>query len=577
MRAFSPFRSHPASPVLPLLPLYTSDISPPIPQPVASVLLPPPPSLTQLPTSIADTSADGATLRALARQTAHLQRTLQSLLDAQSAGLLAGLGGPPQDIPSSSPSGGFRQQPAASSRCYHDVETPSSEEGSRTPTTRASSVSRGGSTDSSSNPTARPHTAETLRYRDVPPPTRRKASAQKRVGLQAARKGILRGLHDLVQVKAQEEAVLAAQLGQHEDTLTEMEAAEAKRKGIMGRIEAIERNGREGMEAVDKLEREERDIERTILETEERLAELRVRLKRVRARREEGGNRLDARLSSWRAALEGLERAVGERWLGDKGTGLRKGKGVLALPRERRTLGLVRESVKEERAEVEGKLVRVEREREACGRGAEVWGGVITTIEEVERRLKAELRSTKSAKKKPKLDTGEREQVEETAGEGGMEAMLQHTTSALSTLSTQLDLAESQGWKLLVCSIGAEVEALREGREMLLSALSQSALLPDTAGLSSLNEMAGSQLGSGTLRRKEDDTVSRDQAPTLPSSASQSFHTTKEAILGRSALGVGNDATNGSVMGDLAELQERSMERSEDEDDEPGPDFLVEH
>ncbi|MCJ1400294.1 hypothetical protein MMC11_003498 [Xylographa trunciseda] len=577
MRAYSPFRSHPASQSHPLLPLHTSDIFPPIPQPVASVLLPPPKSITQLPDSITDTSADGATLRALSRQTAHLRRTLQSLLDAQSAGLLAGLGGPPQHNLSPYTPGGSQKQLPATPRRYHDVDTPSSEEGSRTPTTRASSVSRGGSSDSYSNPASKTHGSEALHYRDAPAPTRRKASAQKRIGLHAAREGILRGLQDLAEVKAQEEVVLAAQVSGHRDTLAEMEAAEAKRRGIVGQIEAIERDEREGKGAVDRLEQEEKDTERLIMETEERLAELRLRLKRVKARREEGGNRLDARLSSWRSALEDLERGVGEQWLGGRGMRTRKAKGVWALPRERRTLGLVRESVEEQRTEVEGSLIAAEREREACGRGAEVWAGVIATIEEVEARLKAELGVMNSAKKGPKNGKGKTDTLGETAGPGGMEAMLQHMTRALSTLSTQLDLAESQGWKLLVCSIGAELEALREGREMLLSALSQSALLPDTSGLSSLDEMGGSQLGSGTLRVKEEDTVARDQGSTLPSSASQSFYTTKETSLGRSTSGIEDDTTNRSVMGDLAELRESGIERSEDEDDEPGPDFLIEH
>ncbi|MCJ1393942.1 hypothetical protein MMC18_006818 [Xylographa bjoerkii] len=576
MRAFSPFRTHQASPSHPLLPLHRSDTSPPIPPPVASVLLPNPDSSTHLPTSITDTSPDGATLRALTRQTTHLQKTLQSLLDAQSAGLLAGLGAPKDLQPPSSPTGS-RQRPAAPTRRYHDVDTASSEEGSRTPTTRASSASRGGSTDSYSNPTTITHAPETLRYRDAPVQTRRKPTTQKRVGLQAARKGILRGLHDLAEVKAQEEAVLAAQLSRHEHTLAEMEAAEAKRRGIMEQIEAIERNEREGREAVDVLGREERDIERMVAETEERLVELTVQLKRVRARREEGGNRLDARLSSWRAALEDLERGENKRWLGGVGSETWKGKGVWALPRERRTLGLVKESVKEERVEVEDNLEGVEREREACRKGAEVWAGVVATIEEVEGRLKAELGSIKSTEKRPKDEPGKRVGVGESAGPSGMEAILQHMNRAISILSTQLDFAQSQGWRLLVCSIGAELEALREGREMLLSALSQSSLLPDTRGLSSLDEMAGSQLGSGTLRRKEDDVLNTDQGSTMPSSASQSFYTTKEASLGRSGLGGGDEATNGSVLGDLAELQERSVERSEDEDDEPGPDLLVEH
>ncbi|MCJ1471776.1 hypothetical protein MMC13_000417 [Lambiella insularis] len=576
MRAFSPFRSHASqsqSNAHPLLPLHTSHLSPSTSpsRPAASILLPPPPSLAFIPASASSTSADSDTLRALARQTAHLQKTLQQLLDAQSAGLLAGLGAAPHDAPPPVPRVEIPRPQGA--RRYHDAESASSEDGSRTPTTRGSSLSRVGSTDGYARFPPGESGQATLRSRDVPATRRRKQQAS----LRAARTGILRVLHELADVKAQEGEVLAGQLRRHEEVLGEMDSAETKRVGIEREIASIEQDEREGRGVVEALGVEEREVEREIAEVEERLAELRARLRRVRAQREERGNRLEARLSSWRAALEDAERDVREKWLSGKGEGVSSSqrKGVWALPRERRTLELVKENLQEEKAGVEEKLGGVEVEREACLTGAQVWEGVIATVNGVENKLKVELgnlgsgQGTRDGKVEGNGDDAG------DAGGSGIEAVLQHMTTAMASLSSQLDLAEAHGWKLLVCSIGAELEALREGRDMLLSALEQSGFLPREGGSELLGDMAGGETGSAVLQKGESSDLSRIQGSTLLSSASQSFHTSKDGREGK-GMGIEDEGKIGAFQEDVPDVHGNGIDRSEDEDDGPGPELLIE-
>lgn len=355
-----------------------------------------------------------------------------------------------------------------------------------------------------------------------------------------------------------------------------MSAAGAKKRGIEREIGAIEQDDREGRGAVEALEKEEEEVQREITEMEERLAKLKARLRRVKVQKEERVNRLEAKLSSWRAALGEVERGVGENWLSGPGARVESsaGKGVWTLPRERRTLGLVEESVQEEKVEVDSKIAGVEREREACLSGAVVWESVIFTVNKVENQLKVDLGHLGSGQRTQNGKVDRRGDEDGDAGQHGIEAVLQHMTTAMSTLSSQLDLAGAQGWKLLVCSIGAELEALREGREMLLSALEQSGFLPREGDLELLDEMAGREVGGGPLKEAGSD-FGKIHGSTLLSSASQSFHTTKDTGEGRS-LPLEEEAANNLIEEDVPEFHEHSVERSEDEDDGPGLELLIE-
>jgi hypothetical protein len=131
-------------------------------------------------------------LVALERKEKQLQRDLQTLLDAQGEGLVAGLEG----------------------RSRGD----GSSEGSSTPTAASMGSSR---------------------VVPIRQPTR------KRIGLRAARRGILTAIHEYATVKEGEKELLDSELQSKEEVLGQVEAWEKKRAGLNDKINAIE-NGDEG-------------------------------------------------------------------------------------------------------------------------------------------------------------------------------------------------------------------------------------------------------------------------------------------------------------------------------------------
>ncbi|KAL9119183.1 MAG: hypothetical protein Q9187_004260, partial [Circinaria calcarea] len=254
----------------PILPLYST--------PSSSALLPPPFQPHEIPSiTISHTNPD-ATLNALQRQTAHLQQTLQQLLDAQSQGLLAGLGRAPSPTPSSSPS------PVAGRSSSEDrIPSRSNSVAASSGTGRASSSRIAGSRVQTTSP------------------------ARERIGLQGARRGIRKALRDLAAVKAQEASVVSEQAEKRAEVLRGLEVVEKKRTGIEDAIRRIEAHAAEGRAAVRSLVEEERALDKEIQAAEEGLRVLRARRTRVAADREQRENRLEARLSSWREALREVE------------------------------------------------------------------------------------------------------------------------------------------------------------------------------------------------------------------------------------------------------------------------------
>jgi len=68
---------------------------------------------------------------------------------------------------------------------------------------------------------------------------------RKRIGLRAARRGILTAIHEYATVKEEEKELLDSELQSKEEVLGQVEAWEKKRKGLNEKIDAIE-NGDEG-------------------------------------------------------------------------------------------------------------------------------------------------------------------------------------------------------------------------------------------------------------------------------------------------------------------------------------------
>ena len=339
-------------------------------------------------------------------------------------------------------------------------------------------------------------------------------------------------------MKTQEATVVSAQAEERAEVLRGLEGVEKKRTGIEDAIRRIEAHPTEGRAAVRSLVEEERDLDKEIQGTEETLRALRARRTRVAAEREQRENRLEAKLSSWREALREVESGTRSQFLdGLPGEGTKKGgkgKGVWSLPKERRTVGLVREQVDGERRELVERLEGIEREREACMLGEEVWWSVVGAVDRVETSLKQEME---------KLST----EHDEADGEG-MQGILGRMDEAIRAIEERFALAEEKEWNLLVCCIGAELEALREGREMLKTALGEA-------------EGDGVESDGGTTLSPLHDVVCEGQ---------------QEDILGRDD-GTRFGSTHVTQLQEEMVPRQSCVERAEEDDDEPGPELLFSH
>lgn len=113
-------------------------------------------------------------------------------------------------------------------------------------------------------------------------------------------------------------------------------------------------------------------------------------------------------------------------------------------------------------------------ERAALEEGVEVWKGAVKLVSEFEAGLRREMRGggdtagTSNGKGKGR----EGEPASPSPGpEQTMFAQLDKMRAVIAGLQERLNIAEEQGWNLLICAIGAELEAFRQAAGMLREAL----------------------------------------------------------------------------------------------------------
>ena len=421
-------------------------------------------------------------LIAISRQEAHLQSTIQHLLDAQSEGLLAGLaGGPPQDETSST--------------------------GSRTPTTSYSSP----------DGPRKPKNVVPVRQ----PPI-------KKVGLKGARKGIARAILDLGSLKIEEGRILEVEISERAKVLSTVQRFETKMVGLKGHIDGIV--SEDTARIVEDLRGEERVLGQEIQELEVRLWEMKAKHRHLLQEIEGLDNSVQSKISSYRSALMLVEkesRKFIERppIRGDLTTSTT---GLWTLPVERRTLQMVREQYTDEQVVLRKRFNDVETEKGALEDGSSVWNEVINEVNGVERLLREEMREMQAPLS--------RENGHDNATVG-MRKILDHMLKARSRVASKLELARARDWKLLVCCIGAELEAMNEGQTVLQRALE-----------------AAERSGGEAYVSKDGNAAIVDAGSVSPAELSARLE------------GLGKQ--------DQAEPRGIS-DRSEDEDDGPGPDLLI--
>ncbi|PWY86020.1 autophagy-related protein Atg28 [Aspergillus heteromorphus CBS 117.55] len=456
-----------------------------------SAILPQAPKKHLLPLPIAATSHHQDPLVYIDRQAKHIERNLQVLIDAQSEGLLAGLTGP-------------QREGSLSSGSY----TPTSDPGS----------------------SQRPSTI----------PIRQ--PAPEKIGLSAARQGIFSSIYDLLKLREEERELLAYRVDERKDALGDIANFNTRRTGLENAISTIQ-CGQESQYTVD-LREEGRRLEEDIHELETKLSQMRSRHQHVLRELSQMENSVESKLSSYQASLSLLESNI-QKYLQNppvKPQSTISGDATFyTLNPSRRTLGMAQEHWTKEQSGLQTRQREVDAEIEALEAGGGVWKQVVGEVSGFEKRLRTAMRrsmQTQSQLLRPDGPSGSKSE------DDLVRTILEDLTHTTGRVEYQLELAESKDWKLLVCCISAELQALHEAQRLLLGVFN----VPE-ADLWPSADNGSEARGHG---HADGDTDSQADP-----------------------LGVDNAEPPADLLRDTDEPSHGTVSRSEDEDDEPDPAWLL--
>lgn len=504
----------------------------------------------------------------LLREEEHLQRNLQALIDAQSEGLGSGV------VEGASNDGDEEG----------NITT-----GSRTPTSASTTIPPNGHST--------PRATDSRTTTPIRQPTRRK------IGLHGARRGITRAISDLAVLKAEEGSLLERELVEKSSELSIVQTLAQKRAGLKGQIRRIE-EGEDISRKISEMQQEEKVLDTEIKEMEMRLWEMKARHRRMMDEIQGLDNRVQSQLSSYKAALEMAEKETRAflkrppaRITGKIGEEERIG--IWGLPAHRRTLDLAEEHYREEKEALKERSKAAETERRALEEGVIVWKDVVREVDELERVLRAEMHLLPTSQLQERHgnddDGGRRGGLDIGRAEDGMRSVLQRMQQAKARLEGQLDVAEARGWKLLVCCIGAELEAVMEGFEVLNSTLhsrTTSSLMDDS------DETRAAATADGQFQHDENGAAEamRDAENILAIRSTNGGSINADSGDGGDADGGGqllHQSQGGVRLGHYQPHQHDGISRrnepvetldvradddgDDDEDEGPGPELLISH
>ncbi|RMY72573.1 hypothetical protein D0863_04413 [Hortaea werneckii] len=395
------------------------------PSPMSSSMIPPP-----IVQSTINTTSPKATQKSVIfekpsplqeRQT-ELEADLQFLLDAQAEGLAAGLeGGAPGDEHAST--------------------------GSTTPTAlsvRNSAAKRGN----------RP--------------------IRKQPGLRSARRGIYNSILALSAIKEDEMRDVDLDVQEKEEALHRMDEWEQKRLGL----QSATRKTDDSEETIrsQRLRKEADVLQQDINQVEMQLADMKGRHSKLMRQVQQAENSVQAKLASYTTSMNLLEQDI-QKFLSLKPSRVQNeikprdmGQSMWELPAERRTLEMARGQYTDERDAVLYQRQGIEREKSVLDEGAAVWKDAMLQVTDFEKRLRSEMASlpistSMSAWEDPPQADEERMKAERTKD------LLKHLETKIELLDAHFKRAEEEHWSLLIAAIGAELDALRQGRQILQNIL----------------------------------------------------------------------------------------------------------
>lgn len=546
---------------------------------------------------------------ALFREEENIKKNLQKLIDAQSEGLLAGFAGASD----------------------HDERDNLSSTGSRTPTTTSiGSIGTPWGLNQSSSHYA-PSSPITIPIRQ---PARRK------IGLHGARRGITRAISSLAHLKSSQATLLSSELDEKSSDLSTVQSLSAKQSTLEEQIRAIaQREDASGR--ISEMKKEEKVLDEEIRELEDRLWQMKARQNKLLGDIQGLENRVESQLSSYKAALELAKKeakALLKRAPRTNATATANvvlggqyrnssGEEIWSLPPDRRTLPMAEEHFLEEQQTLRRLIEAAKFEQTECEEGAQVWEDVVRSVSAVETMLRTEMqRNTNSSTPPPPRPSLLHHDIQpddtnnestESSPEEKMEKVHAEIHRGIHFLEIKLGHARQRGWKLLDVCISAEVEAMREGEQVLTDALNPAPSPPYSySSRRADDDLMDADEGEGISlipsSRVKDDIMDADEGEGIsPISSRRADNNIMDAdegegispVVDRTQLvdwpkGGANIDEGGNVWGGSYHQQHQQqqqqqreqrlmhvrsaellVERSEDEyDDEgPGPELLISH
>jgi seryl-tRNA synthetase len=276
---------------------------------------------------------------------------------------------------------------------------------------------------------------------------------KKRVGLNAARHGISRRIRQLASARAEELDLLDEDLRELQITVEKTKGWTQKRARLEKKIQDIE--GEDAGAKTETLQTEASKLELEIRQKEEELWALKRRHRHVLDELADTENSIEARLSSYKTSLSLLDREVSSflAYPPNINHVPLSSTPFFSLPVKRRTLEMAREYWQDGYTRLAERCEELDADRGALDEGAMVWNDVVKEVAEYEASLQSFMQQM-----------GHSNSPEPTR-------LLEQMESTITYLEERLETATSRNWNLLVCAIGAELEAFIQGKTVLEEAL----------------------------------------------------------------------------------------------------------
>lgn len=303
---------------------------------------------------------------------------------------------------------------------------------------------------------------------------------QKPRGLRAARRGLTDTIAALTDIKYEEDSHLSAAISERKKALSHIRKLAARQHDISSELNVLSDDSEEPLAKElrdlanqhDALDGEIRELEEKLVGMRNRRRWLGRKIDDVRSRREAGLSGYKGALREVSGELNALVRrprvkpldleALAEDLRDDQSgatspINFMTGEDFLELIPERRTVDMAVEWWEGELRILEARSTQVNKERVALEAGSELWLKSIKLVSDFEANLRDLMIG--GAKGKTKEGTPPAEEM--------MQAQLSHMVDVIQELDNYLREAEENNWNLLICAVGAELEAFQEAESML--------------------------------------------------------------------------------------------------------------